>query len=189
MVDIGKKKGGKDGKDDSSDSKKKKRDSVKDTGGSGSSSGGANMSPDDVDTDPFEMDSDFSAEYEGASVASTSERLSSEGAELNYHAENGEGEREYVKRQVDECKEFYDDYVENALDNLTDINEFTLIHHALLISLARNRIGIADVLMDRFGYSESEAVEKADTITQKAGESEAMLEVLSEMTEAMMGEE
>jgi hypothetical protein len=185
MVDLGKKKGGK-GKKENSDESTKKRDSVKETSSSGDGTGSSkDLSTSDVDTSPFEMPDDTKDNYEGVSVSDTSRKLSGDGAELNYHAETGEGEKEYVKRQVKECKEFYDDYVENAKQNLTDINEFTLIHHALMISLARNRIGIADVLMDRFDYPESKAYKKVGVITQKAGETDALREILSEMTEKM----
>lgn len=185
MVDLGKKKGGGDSSSSSSDDKKK-RDSVKETSSSGSGqTNSKSFSSGDVDTSAFEMPDDTKDNYEGASVSDTSRKLSGDGAELNYHAETGEAEKEYVKRQVKECKEFYDDYVENAKQNLTDINEFTLIHHALMISLARNRIGIADVLMDRFDYSESKAYKKVEVITQKAGETDALLEILTEMTEKM----
>jgi len=185
MVDLGKKKGGGSSDSKSKEDKEDKKSKVKDTKSSSSSGGGKKLSADEVDTSPFEMPEDTKSNYEGSSVSETSQKFSSEGAELNYNAEKGEGEKEYVKRQVKECSEFYDDYVDNAEQNLTDINEFTLIHHALMISLARNRIGIADVLMDRFGYSENKAYEKVEVITAKAGESEAMQEVLSMITENM----
>lgn len=175
MVDINKKKGGKKDKkkkkSKSSSSKKKK------SGGSSGGSGGSGKS-----TEPYSMDDEKTANAEGASVSRTSKRWSSEGSELNFKAGSNGSEKEYIQRQIEECKEFYEDYVATAKDNITDINQFTLYHHALLLSMAKNRAGICDIFMNRFGYSEKEALQKARQVCQEAGEAEAFVELTDEVT-------
>lgn len=175
MVDVGKK------KDDDSSKKKKKSSKSKSkksstSKSSGSSSGGGSS------TEPYSMDDDKTANVEGASVSSTSQRWASEGSELNYDAGASGTEKEYIKRQIKECEEFYENFLESALNNVTDINQFTLYHHALLLSMAKNRAGICDIFMDRFGYSEDEALEKTKQICQEAGEAEAFVTLVDEVT-------
>jgi len=175
MVDINKKKD----KAKEEQKKKKKKDEVKKSKSSSSSSGGGGGN---ASTEPFEMTDEKTANAEGASVASTSKRWSQEGAELNYDAGSGGSEQEYIKRQIQECQEFYNDYAETAKENITDINQFTLYHHALLLSMAKNRAGICDIFMDRFGYSEKEALAKAREICKKAGEPDAFVELTDAVT-------
>jgi len=173
MVDVNKRKGGgsdKKKEKSSSGSKKKKKGGSSST----SSSGGT--------PDTFEMDDEYTASYEGTEISDTSKRWASEGSELNYKAKGGESERAYVKRQIEECTEFYENFLDRAKDNLVDINQFTLIHHALLLSMARNRSGIMDVLMSNYGYSEQEALNQTEKICKKAGELEAFNELTREMT-------
>ena len=180
MVDVNKRKGGGSGKkkkSSSSSSKKKKKSS----GNSSSSSGDS--------PDAFSMDDDYTASYEDTEVAGTSKRWASEGSELNYKAKGGESEKAYVKRQIKECTEFYDNFLDRAKDNMTDINQFTLIHHALLLSMARNRSGIMDVLMKNFGYSEEEALNQTEKICKKAGELECYNEITRHMTRNIRGDE
>lgn len=175
MVDINKKKDKSKDKPDKKKDKEKVKESKtkKQSGGDGGSSS---------NTEPYTMTDDKTANAEGASVSSTSKRWSQEGAELNYDAGSGGSEQEYIKRQIKECKEFYDDYTETALDNITDINQFTLYHHALLLSMAKNRAGICDIFMKRFGYSEDEALAKARQVCKKAGEPEAFVKLTDEVT-------
>jgi hypothetical protein len=175
MVDLGKKKGG-----DSGGSKSKKKSSGSKKKSSGSSPGSApeSYSPDDDEvTDPT-----------AGSVSDVSKEWAEAGDNLNYAAQNGEAEKQYVKRQIQECKEFYESYVDTALDNMANIEEFTMVNHALLLSLAQNRIGIKEVLMDEFGYSESAAIEQTDKIVRKAGEGDALSEVCHELTEKVIKE-
>jgi hypothetical protein len=175
MVDINKKKGGKK-------KKKKKKSSSSKSGkqkGSKSKSGGGSSSK---STEPYQMTDETTANAEAAEVSTTSQRWSSEGAELNFDAGSGGSEKQYIQRQIQECEEFYNDYVETAKDNITDINQFTLYHHALLLSMAKNRAGICDIFMKRFGYSEGEALQKARQVCQKAGEPEAFVELTDEVT-------
>jgi len=173
MVDVNKRKGGgekKKKKKSSSSKKKKKKSSSSSTSSSGST------------PEPFSMEDDYTANFEDAQLSQTSERWASEGSELNYHAQGGESERAYVKRQIEECTEFYENYVERAEDNMIDINQFTLIHHALLLSMARNRSGIMDVLVSNYGYSEEEALSQTEKICQKAGEGECYNKLTRYMT-------
>lgn len=175
MVDIGKKKD-----EDSSKKKKKKpkgksKKSTKSTSSSSSSSSGG-------DTEPYSMGGEKTANVDGGSVSDTSQRWASEGSELNYDSGASGTEKEYIKRQIKECEEFYENFLETALDNVTDINQFTLYHHALLLSMAKNRAGICDIFMDRFGYSEEEALEKTKQICKKAGEPEAFVTLVDEVT-------
>lgn len=171
MVDVNKRKDG--------DSKKQKKSSGssksrKSGGSSSKSSGGA--------PDAFEMDDEYTADMEGGEIAETSKRWASEGSELNYKAQGGESERAYVKRQIQECEEFYENFYDRASDNMVDINQFTMIHHALLLSMARNRSGIMDVLMKNFGYSEQEALSQTEKICQQAGELETFSKLIADMT-------
>jgi len=175
MVDINKKKD--KSKDKSKDKKKKSKESKsKPTKSSGGGSSGGES------TEPYTMTDEKTANAEGASVATTSERWSQEGAELNFDAGSGGSEQEYIERQIKECKEFYNDYTDTAVGNITDINQFTLYHHALLLSMAKNRAGICDIFMKRFGYSEDEALAKAREICKRAGEPEAFVKLTDEVT-------
>ena len=175
MVDINKKKDKSKDKSNSNKDKSKDKPSKPTKSSGGGSSGGES-------TEPYTMTEEKTANAEGASVATTSERWSQEGAELNFDAGSGGTEDEYIKRQIQECKEFYDDYTDTAVDNITDINQFTLYHHALLLSMAKNRAGICDIFMKRFGYSEDEALAKARQICKKAGEPEAFVKLTDEVT-------
>jgi len=176
MVDINKKK---DKSKSKGKSKNKDKEGVKSTKSKSSSSGsGGNPNS----TEPYSMSDETTANVEDAEVASTSERWSQEGAELNFEAGSNGSEKEYIKRQIQESKEFYEDYLETALDNLEDINQFTLYHHALLLSMAKNRAGICDIFMNRFGYSEDDALAKAREICQEAGEAEAFVNLTDEVT-------
>lgn len=182
MVDIGDKK-----KDSSSSSKSsgkkpnkgKKRDSKSKSGGSSSSSSSE-------DTEPFEMSQDMTPDLDNMDVPDTSQEWAADHSELNFDVKGGESEREYIQRQIEECEEFYENYYARAKDNMVDINQFALYHHALNISLARNRIGIRDMLMDRFGYSEEEAFKQAKRIAQKAGEMETMEKLLDNLTRTII---
>jgi len=170
MVDVNKRKSGdKSSKKKSGSSKKKKK--------SGSSTSSSGSTP-----DAFSMDEEYTADYEDAQIADTSKRWASEGAELNYKAQGGESERAYVKRQIQECTEFYENFYDRASDNMKDINQFTMIHHALLLSMARNRSGIMDVLMKSFGYDEEEALSQTEKICKKAGELETYNKLTRDMT-------
>ena len=182
MVDISKKKGG-----GSKDDKKKGSGSSSNSGGrsSNNSGGHSGSSSGSVSTEPYSPPDSLEPDVDEMEVASASKRISSDGSELNYQANNGESEREYIKRQINECKEFYDDYAESAIDNMADANEFTLIHHALLMALAKNRLGIRDVLVDRFGYDKQSAANRTEEIVKKAGEDEAMNKVLSKLTKKL----
>lgn len=175
MVDINKKKD----RSDSKDKKKKDKESVKsrNSGGSSGESGSGGAS-----TEPYKMSDETTANVDDASVSGTSKRWSQEGAELNYDAASGGSEKEYIQRQIEESQEFYENYLETAKDNLEDINQFTLYHHALLLSTAKNRAGICDIFMNRFGYSEEKALEKASQVCQKAGEPEAFVKLADEVT-------
>jgi len=175
MVDINEKKD----KSKSKGKSKKDKSSVKQTKSSSSSGG---ESGGETSTDPYQMTDETTANAEEASVASTSKRWSQEGAELNHDAGADGTEQEYIKRQIEECGEFYEDYLDTALDNVEDINQFTLYHHALLLSTAKNRAGICDIFMDRFGYSEDEALAKASEVCKKAGEAEAFVKLADEVT-------
>jgi hypothetical protein len=184
MVDVNKRKGGSD--DSSSKKKKKKGSSKKRKKSKGSSSSGSSSSGDNVDT--YSPSVEDGANYDGGSVADVSKEWADRGDNLNYQAENGEREKGYVKRQVAECKEFYEDYVDTALDNLDNIENFTLVHHALMLSCGQNRVGVADVLQDEFGYSENQAIQKAHQIVSEAGEQEAFNEVTKELMKSMIKE-
>lgn len=175
MVDLNKKKD----KDKGKSKSKKDKEKVKSSSSSSSSSSGGSGGE---STEPYEMTDEKTANAEGTSVASTSKRWSQEGAELNYDAGSGGTEKEYIQRQIEECREFYEDYAETAKENITDINQFTLYHHALLLSMAKNRAGICDIFMDRFGYSEQEALAKAREVCKEAGEPQAFVELTDAVT-------
>lgn len=174
MVDINKGGSGKSGSSSSSSSKSKNKSS----GGSSGSSGSK------VDT--YSPSVDEAANYEGATVSEVSEDWANSGDNLNYDIEHGEKEKDYIRRQIKECEEFYDDYVGVAKDNIGNIEEFTLVQHALLLSCAQNRVGVAEVLQDEFGYSENRAIEKAHKIVSQAGEKQAFNEVLKELMKSMI---
>ncbi len=182
MVDISKKKGG-----GSNDDKKKSSGSSSNSGGrsANNSSSHSGSSGGSVSTDPYSPPDSLEPDVDEMEVASASKRIASDGSELNYQVENGESEKEYIKRQINECKEFYDDFADSAIDNMSDVNEFTLIHHALLMALAKNRLGVRDVLRDRFGYDKQSAANRAEEIVKKAGEDEAMNKVLSKLTKKL----
>ena len=175
MVDLSKKKGG---NDDPGTSSTKQTETTETSAKRQSSSSAEPYSPsNDEVTDPTD-----------GNVADISKEWANAGENLNYHAENGEAEKQYVKRQVMETKEFYEDYIDTALDNMENIEEFTMVHHALMLSCAQNRIGIKEVLMDEFGYSESAAIKQTDKIVRKAGEPDAFSKVTHELTEKIIKE-
>jgi hypothetical protein len=174
MVDIDK------GKKKKSSKGKSKNDSDIDKSSPQSTSGGS------VDT--YTPSTDEAANYDGAKVADTSKDWANTGDNLNYDAEHGEKEKDYVARQVKECEEFYEDYVATAKSNIENIEKFTLVHHALMLSCAQNRIGVAEVLQDEFGYSENRSIEQAHKIVSEAGEQEAFNEVTKELMKAMIKE-
>lgn len=175
MVDLGKKKGGSSG-----GSKTKKKSSGKKQSDDSSTSG---SSP-----EPYSPSGDEVSDPTDGSVSDVSKEWAEAGENLNYPAQNGEAEKQYVKRQIRECKEFYEDYVDTALDNMGNVEEFTMVNHALLLSLAQNRMGIKEVLTGEFGYSEDAAIKQTDKIVRKAGEGDALSQVCHELTEKVIKE-
>jgi len=180
MVDINKRKDNSSSSSSSSSSKKKKKKKKK-SSGSSSSSGSSGGS----DTEPFEMGDDAIPDVSDASVSDVSQEWATDGAELNTDVGASGSSKEYIKRQIQECEEFYDNFYETASDNMTDVNQFTLYFHAITLALARNRLGIRDVLTDRFDKSKPEAVEITNRICDKAGEAECMDKILTDLTERL----
>jgi len=174
MVDINKK------KSSGSSSSKSKSSSSGGGPGGGKSTGGS--------PEPYSPSGDEVPDFSDGSVADVSKEWAEKGENLNYSAQNGESEKKYVKRQIRECKEFYEDYVDTALDKMENIEEFTLVNHALMLGLAQNRLGIKEVLMGEFNYSEQAAISQTDKIVRKAGEGDAFSEVCNTLTEKVVKE-
>lgn len=175
MVDISKKKGNKDRSDSEGDT-------------AGTESAGTKTQTGGGSPQPYSPSDDEVADPNDGQIADISKEWAEAGDNLNYSAKGGESEKEYVKRQVAETKEFYEDYVDTALDNMSNMEEFTMVHHALMLSCAQNRIGIKEVLMDEFNYSENAAIKQTDKIVRKAGEPDAFSKVTHELTEKIVKE-
>jgi hypothetical protein len=131
--------------------------------------------------DPYTQSVEDSPTPGDAKVAGVSKDWKDEHSDLNYQPENGEAEKEYVQRQVAECQEFYDNYVDMAKENMRDVNEFTMIHHTLGLALAEMVVGIKDVLRDEFGYRDKKAHKQTMKIVKQAGQDDAMNELVSEL--------
>lgn len=173
MVDIGKKKESDDSGSGSDSRKKDKESKSGGTGGSGS------------DADVYSPDRTTSDELDEVSIPDVSKKMSA-GADATGANEGLEmGERGYLKAQLEESDEFYDDFINEAIDSMVDIDEFSVTFHALCISAARLRITIQKNLEEHYGNSPSDAKEKAERIVKRAGEDEAIEEVLSELSSNM----
>lgn len=176
MVDIGKKKGSDDsGSDDGS------REKVK-----GSKSGGTSSSGSDADV--YSPDRTTSDELDEVTIPDVSKKMAASPDDTGANEGLEMGERGYLKAQLDEADEFYDDFVDEAVDSMVDIAEFSVVFHALCISAARMRITIQSNLEEHYGNSQSDAKEKAERIVKRAGEDEAIEEVLSELSSNMKAE-
>ena len=134
--------------------------------------------PDDV-PDPYTQTVAESPTPGESQVADVSVEWKKEHSDLNYRPERGEAEAEYVSRQVKECTEFYDNYLEIARSNMAEVQRFALYHHTLGMALAEMVVGIKAVLRDQFNYSERKAHTKALKICEKGGQSDAMEELVS----------
>lgn len=181
MVDPSKKKKKKKKKKKGGGSSSKKKSSS--SSSSSSTKGGGSGEP-----DVYEVDAEDDINVDDATVSDTSKRWASDESELNYPSQGGEGERAYMQRQIEECDEFYDNFVEMAMDKIEDINQFALVYHALALSFARNRTGVVQVLKQNYDNSEKEAQKKADKIMAEAGEYEAMVKLFREVSDCMRNE-
>jgi len=170
--------------------RKKKSGGKKKKGSSGSGSSDSGSSTRTRDTtskssgsapEPHRTTMDDVPDVEESGVPGISKEWAEKGGELNYKVQNGEPERKYVQRQIEECAEFYDNYWDTVKGNMESLEEFVLYHHALNISFAQNRVGIIEVLMDEFGYDRDDAVRKTKQICEEAGEMETMKKVMNKL--------
>lgn len=179
MVDIGKKK--------DRDSKQKEQKQKDKPSSSGSKSGSKRQSGGSPDA--FEMEEDMVSTPSGGDVADTAKDWSSDHGELNYDTGSSGSLKNYKKKQIAECQEFYENFYEMVEDNLVDINQFTLYYQALTMNMARNRVGIQSILEQEFNMSKEEALKHTQDICQKAGEAECMTKVLNDVSLALQDDE
>jgi len=107
-----------DGEDSGSGSKSTK---------SSSSSGGSVASGSvDETPDAYTQSAEDSPMPGSATVSDVSKEWKNDHSELNYKPKRGESEKQYVKRQVKECTEFYDNYLDIVDENLDSIEKFAL---------------------------------------------------------------
>jgi len=169
MVDIDTNKSGNDKKESSSNKSKEK----------GKKSRG------DVDT--YRPSDEEMLDKDEMELSDASRNLA-EGGELNYDKGKGSTLEGYVKKQINECDEFYDD-IEEHIKDVDNYEEFAVFAHALFMNLGINRVGIMKVIQDDFGKSEKKALKLTDKICDKAGEKDMVVNVLRYMTKDFVKEE
>lgn len=167
MVDVDKLKSEDDEKD-------KKEESTTTTKDKSKSSG---------PVEPFEMNE--VSEPGSMEMSDTSKRWADEHGNLAYDEGSGGGIKSYMKKQISECEELYDNIEEMASDHTEGVEEFTLYFHTLMLNLSRNRIGIMKTIKDEFGKSEDEALKLTDKICEQAGEQEMVTNVLNTMVKEL----
>jgi len=158
----------------SSDSSKRGRSSKQEQSRAASNTVADTYSPDgDEYLDPDDVD--INARSEGLADLDKSE-----------FASDGEGLAEYKKKQVRECKEFFQDVEDTAREYGDSIPTFTMVFHAMVMNYSQMRAGITEVLMEEYNMEKKDAVKHANQITRKAGEDESVRDIINFLTQKII---
>jgi len=175
MVDLDELENSKSGS--SSSDENKQSGPTKSESTSNSSSGAS------VDADTFNIGEENLSEP-GDEVPGLSKEWADEHGELDYDKGADKDLKTYMKLQKQEVQELHESIEEILPEHLENIDEFTLFFHSLFINFGVNRAGIMDILQNRYGKSEREAVKLTNKICKSAGEDELINHLLNELAKA-----
>lgn len=101
----------------------------------------------------------------------------------------------YINTQEREMREMYSSLLGDirSLDKklsgtgeLDDLEAFTISLQAAIYNMAQQRAGVAEILVERFDKSTSEAVAIADRIAKDSGEGQSMDDIISYIAEGLV---
>lgn len=134
--------------------------------------------------DTYSPDGDEYLEPDNVEINSRSEGLAD--MDKGEFASDGEGLSKYKKKQVQECREFFDDMEDTAKEYSESIPMFTMVFHSMTMNYSQLRAGIAETLIEEYNMEKKQAIKHTNQITRKAGEEESMKNIINILTKKII---